>query len=391
MINLHSAIHILDELYERTHIPSMILDNQLNPVYPELSLNYLKEIIGIDLFPIEENKEIQIFIEDEVLAYSSFPLEMDGKKYFIASCALLNTLSSENWTMLPSRWKNTFPPSLIFCHIARECLSTFQNYVEMLYLSLTHKTVTDETLHITYLNPVEQRAREDNLTLRKISQNSSDFYNWEQKFFFAFENGEIQQMYSLLHELSLYSVEGLDDDTLDDMKYKFVAFITLLTRSAINNGAYHDIAFSLSDKYLAKIQRAVSIDQILLFLKESISEFYEICKNTNNYSLNVVRSIHYIEEHLYEKISLNKIAEHINVTPSYLSTLFKQEVRETITQYIWRKKIEEAQRLLLFTTKSYSEISFLLQFNSQSHFIQVFKKINGTTPKQFQMQHRKDY
>ncbi|MDO2410795.1 helix-turn-helix domain-containing protein [Enterococcus faecium] len=47
---------------------------------------------------------------------------------------------------------------------------------------------------------------------------------------------------------------------------------------------------------------------------------------------------------------------------------------QTIHSYIQERKINESKHLLLFTDKSYKEISVLLSFASQSHFIQVFKK-----------------
>ena len=85
------------------------------------------------------------------------------------------------------------------------------------------------------------------------------------------------------------------------------------------------------------------------------------------------------------------MVEHTGLSESYLSAAFKKEVGETMTHYIQRKKADEAARLLLFTNKSHIEISCLLNYSSQSNFIQIFKKYKHMTPKQYQQSHLKDH
>ena len=71
------------------------------------------------------------------------------------------------------------------------------------------------------------------------------------------------------------------------------------------------------------------------------------------------------------------------MSPSYLSTLFKKEMGMSITAYIMEKKMEAARNMLKYSDYSYSEISSILAFSSQSHFIRAFKKHNGDTPRAY--------
>ena len=71
------------------------------------------------------------------------------------------------------------------------------------------------------------------------------------------------------------------------------------------------------------------------------------------------------------------------MNPSYLSTLFKKEVGMSISEYVQSAKVNEAKNLLSYTSHSMSDISSLLNFYDQSHFIRVFKKYTGVTSKQF--------
>ena len=102
-----------------------------------------------------------------------------------------------------------------------------------------------------------------------------------------------------------------------------------------------------------------------------------------NLSKNIYLCQEYINHHLYEKISLQDIADVLEVNSSYLSHKFKQETGMTLRHYIQLQKIEEAKTILLLSKYQVSEIYTLLNFTDQSHFIRVFKKIEGITPNQY--------
>ncbi len=65
---------------------------------------------------------------------------------------------------------------------------------------------------------------------------------------------------------------------------------------------------------------------------------------------------------------------------SHLSHSFKAETGMALSDFIMQKKIEEAKKLLHYSTKSLSAISTYLGFSSQSHFSRVFKKYVGENP-----------
>jgi AraC-like DNA-binding protein len=66
-----------------------------------------------------------------------------------------------------------------------------------------------------------------------------------------------------------------------------------------------------------------------------------------------------------------------------LSFLFKKEVGITVSEYIQQTKIDEVKKLLAYSKTPISEICSLLNFNDQSYFTKVFKKVVGITPKQY--------
>lgn len=91
----------------------------------------------------------------------------------------------------------------------------------------------------------------------------------------------------------------------------------------------------------------------------------------------------YIQHHLSEMIKTSDVANALFVNRSRLSTKFKQETGENLTDFILKEKIEEAKRLIRYSDKSLVEISSYLGFSSQSHFTRTFKKYTKTTPNEY--------
>ena len=95
----------------------------------------------------------------------------------------------------------------------------------------------------------------------------------------------------------------------------------------------------------------------------------------------------YVETHLYERISAADIAASLCLNAGYLNTAFRQESGVTLTQYLHRRKIEEAQRLLRESGESITGIGAALGYFDQSHFCRRFKAETGVTPKQFRQKY----
>ena len=389
MKNCQYLIPVLDELYSRTHIPLLLLDDSCTPLYPELAKSSISQIIDTKLF--SEAFGIQIVIEDKIAAYACLPFQQNAQTYYLAAACRLHNPDVPQKECFPESWKMLLPASIIEYHIAQEYFSSFQDYLVMLYALLHHRKPTEKDMHTFYVNARDIKETEDDLTMRRLIQTTPEYYRWEERFFESFKTGSFNEIKSLLSELHAYDIESSDLNDLESQKYKFAGLLTILTRTSIQNGTSSELAFSLSDRYLRKLRQFQDSSGLFLLLQEAIFEFYSLFSSSRNtYSLHVMKSIHYIDTHLYDKISLRSLSEHVCVNSSYLSTLFKKETGETVTEYIQKKKTEEAQRLLLFTGKSYSEIASLLNFNSQSNFIQIFKKTSGLTPKKFQNLKKKD-
>ena len=92
-------------------------------------------------------------------------------------------------------------------------------------------------------------------------------------------------------------------------------------------------------------------------------------------------AIRKIESEYAGEITLSSLAANLKISPSYLSRLFKNEVGIGVHEYLTSYRILMASQLL----KDYSvtEVGYMCGFNDTSHFISIFKKRIGVTPKEY--------
>jgi len=104
--------------------------------------------------------------------------------------------------------------------------------------------------------------------------------------------------------------------------------------------------------------------------------------NSNHYKKLDPR-IRYVLLHLERKfnteLSLDAIAQDVNLSCSRLRHLFKEQVGRTPLQHLKALKMEEAQKLADQTFLSVKQIMHRVGINDESHFVKDFKSVHGAT------------
>jgi AraC-like DNA-binding protein/ligand-binding sensor protein len=88
----------------------------------------------------------------------------------------------------------------------------------------------------------------------------------------------------------------------------------------------------------------------------------------------------YIDRNYSNKITLDDVAGHVYISPSYLSKLIKMLTGKSFRHLVNMARISEAMRLLTDTDKSLAEIAFLTGYEDHSYFTKVFKRHTKMTP-----------
>lgn len=105
--------------------------------------------------------------------------------------------------------------------------------------------------------------------------------------------------------------------------------------------------------------------------------------NTDFIDHRVKIAILFIENNLGRPLSLNEIAQSVNVSPWHLCRLFKVGTGTSVTQYLSGLRMEMAKQLLETTCLRVKEIKNQVGVRDESHFARTFKKTSGVTPSQY--------
>ena len=96
------------------------------------------------------------------------------------------------------------------------------------------------------------------------------------------------------------------------------------------------------------------------------------------------RALEYIDENYdQETLSLNSVANEVDVSANYFSAIFSQSMQKTFIEYVTAKRMEKAKKLLKSTDKSSGEIATEVGYKDPHYFSFVFKKTQGLSPRQY--------
>lgn len=134
----------------------------------------------------------------------------------------------------------------------------------------------------------------------------------------------------------------------------------------------------------------VSVKQILqakieLFLLELLEQCPEAQDAAPvSRSQLVARTNEELRRHLCDSVSIEDICQRLNLSKSYLSSLYKRKTGKSIIAHFNEMKIEEARRLIASGRYNFTEIAERLGFSSIHYFSRMFKSVAGMTPSEYE-------
>ncbi len=175
-------------------------------------------------------------------------------------------------------------------------------------------------------------------------------------------------------------------DPLRQAKNEIIVLSVLCSRAAMLGGVSEEGALNLEDFYIRQVEAARTVPetrQIGYVMHQDYIERVQRAKKNQDQSMLVRACTEYVETHILERIRVKDIAGEIGYTENYISSSFKMEMGVSLLEYINRRKIEMAMRILDSTVISIAELSDRLAFANPSYFSAVFKKVTGKTPVEY--------
>lgn len=102
-----------------------------------------------------------------------------------------------------------------------------------------------------------------------------------------------------------------------------------------------------------------------------------------NENIIVSRTLQYIADHVYDKLSVEIVAKETGVSASHLTALFHRQMEISPGEYIRRVKLEESKSLIREGTMNFSQIAATLNYSTIHHFSRQFKDHFGYSPTEY--------
>lgn len=197
-------------------------------------------------------------------------------------------------------------------------------------------------------------------------------------------HGDKQGAQELINRLlgTLYFHSGGD---LSIIKQRAKELVVLFSRASMEGGADVSRIFGHSGDYLTQIDQSRTLDELSGFLASVFYRFVGYVFDFGRFVHSDIlhKTINFVRENYAEKITLEAAAAHVGLSRSYFSTIFKEELGCSFTNYVNNLRVEKSKDLLLDPVLSLADIADLVGYSDQSYFTKVFTRTVGASPGQY--------
>jgi two-component system response regulator YesN len=263
--------------------------------------------------------------------------------------------------------------------------------------SLSHSLEKFLNLKCVYVTgPLCGRMRQLGVSYSKANQDMNDIY-------YQGLNTSIQRDSLFIEEQRqlLLFLEQLDGERINHVLSTIFAALRSqpvysVTIQRIVNEMFHMVERSLKrhvphasieqNNLLPKrsdLGRLSSVAELEQWLADYFGRIVEAIKKQHaggTYSRHISKAVQFITDNYASNISLELTASTLNLNPSYLSRLFKEETQMTFTEYLNRVRIQTSCMLMKSGSYSLKQISGEVGFLNYTYFFKVFKLLTGMTP-----------
>ena len=249
-----------------------------------------------------------------------------------------------------------------------------------LYHVFTGKKVAFEELFPRLASP----ASNENKPVGPVSslESHSSSYSAERQILSFIQNGDVEGLKKWVS--SIPSVRpGTTSASVDTQtKNLFVTTVTLVSRCAISAGLDMDLALTISDSYLQRVE-PLSHDAIIALQYQMLLDYATRVHQLGEGGPLSKKVASYVQTHWSEAIRLQDIAFSFSMSVPSLCSKFKKETGQGVAKFVLMMKIKEAERELTESDRSISEIAFYLGFSSPAHFSKDFSALASMSPSEY--------
>lgn len=197
-----------------------------------------------------------------------------------------------------------------------------------------------------------------------------------------------QRKQSLLHSLRMLDREGflqkieefnccmierrLDPEVVKGKMLRLLYLSMEIAKESLWNQGY------LPHQEVANLHSTIDLCH---WFQQQMQQIFHWVKNNQMKPKHIAieRAIRFIHLNYAKELSLQEVAQHSNMSSTYFSVLFKEQMGESYIKYVTKLRIEQAKKLLKNGAKV-NEVSEKVGYYNYRHFSELFKRHVGMTP-----------
>ncbi len=225
-----------------------------------------------------------------------------------------------------------------------------------------------------------------NVKYKEDCEHISNYYpvELEKELLSKIKLGDKKGAKTILNEL-LGHVLFNNGNNIEITRARVLELMVVISRAAVEGGGNLEMVFGLNFKYLNEVSTLNNVERLCDWIIKVLNRFSECMyniENINNFHV-IQKAMEYINDNISSNISLDSVAEHVYLSPSYFSRLFKKEMGINLIDYLNKIRVEESKKYLIDFKIPLSDVAHAVGFSDQSYYTKVFKKIEGVSPGQY--------
>jgi AraC-like DNA-binding protein len=203
---------------------------------------------------------------------------------------------------------------------------------------------------------------------------------------FAVLQRDIDTISSLVHKI----VTSMQNDNLPPYHIRSMFYNTV---SLLMDGLNQETgAGPLNDETVHMLSTQYTTGEMVIMLFDLVQKFGQLIKEKYRDADNtpMAKALQFIEKHIeFSSLSLTDVAEKCDMSPTYLSHMFKQKTGRNFKEYVDALRLEKAKDLLQNTNEKITDIAKKVGYDNSYSFSRFFKNNLLITPKEYRDTKRK--
>lgn len=373
-----------------------ILDKGENEIQFDEGLRrqlYMNYDYGLVINQIKKNCEQEkIYLINDVfgLYYSIFqvPVQCNGEKKYVVIGPYIEELHKPDAVQVANKiGLELYQVQVLNDYYSEVAIAmNFDNVIHAMVRMIFPETEWKVGKTGINLHEPEQKLQLRIQSEKKLSMEIvEERYRCESRVLEAVAQGDAAKVELAMKEMLKYRIETRSSDGLREAKNNMIILNVLFRKAVEGAGVHPYYIHELSESFAKRIEKAHNMLELTNVNREFVHKYCLLVKNyaLKEYSAVVADCMNYIEFNLQEELTLNRLAQRLNMNASSLSAKFKKEVGCTITDYINQKRVKASLILLVTTNLPIGEVAENVGYINENYYSRIFKKLQGMTPREY--------